>query len=376
MANKKIGIVTWNGSSNYGTNLQAYALFYKIKSLGFDPYMLHFFDIKDLNTIGLIKKVFNKVIQKVHPSPKPETKGRNPIKMERVKKFVQSNFIYSPRIITKKRLKKLVLDTDCFVTGSDQIWNPFHLKTNCPLLDFVDDKTLKVAYASSIGVSEIPEQYKNVYKKYLSRFNHLSLREKQGVKIVKELTGRTDVKTVLDPTFLLDKQDWNSFAKDAIMDNPKIIKSPFIFCYFVGDNPEYWEGVYQIQKQTGIKNIIVIPLEKSHYEANAYLHETAGPNEFIWLIQNASLVCTDSFHATALSINMQKDFIEFLRFKDNDTKSQNSRITGVLEHYDLTDRLYNPSKKGKYSTIDFTPPTQILENDRLRSLQYLANALN
>jgi len=373
---KKVGIVTWNGSSNYGTNLQAYALFCKIKLLGFDPYMVTFFNIKEFGIIGLVKKALRKIVRKLSSFFTKETKGLNREKMKRVEEFVQSNFIYSPRILTRRQQNKLVQDTDCFITGSDQIWNPYHIKSYCTLLDFVDDKTPKIAYASSVGVDEIPEQYKRIYKTYLSRFNYLALREKQGAVIVKEITGRKDVRTVIDPTFLLSREDWNTFAEDAIIDDQVIMKETYIFCYFVGDNPEYWEEVYKIQKQTGINKIIVIPLEKSHYEANAYLLETAGPNEFIWLIQNASLICTDSFHATALSINMQKDFIVFLRFKNTDTKSQNSRISELLEHYRLTNRLYKETKIGNYPPIDYTYPTQILENDRLDSLKYLTNALN
>lgn len=92
------------------------------------------------------------------------------------------------------------------------------------------------------------------------------------------------------------------------------------------------------------------------------------------LIQHAELVCTDSFHATAISINLSIDFIEFLRFNNDDNKSQNSRIYDLLEHYQLQERIYTPHKDITQK-IKYDPIKCILEKDRIDSMAYLINAI-
>ena len=95
--------------------------------------------------------------------------------------------------------------------------------------------------------------------------------------------------------------------------------------------------------KTGIDNIVIITsLENpSFYYDNAIVCRDAGPIEFVKLIKNATIVCTDSFHATAMSINLSIDFVEFIRFNDNDLESQNSRIYDILNRYNLLYKIYN-----------------------------------
>jgi hypothetical protein len=370
---KKVGIVTWNDSYNYGTNLQAYALFSIIKSMGYDVYMLRYFSLEDYSIKGRLKAYYLRLKYKIKHRPAPSSCGKDPIKMQKIKDFIDQNFLYSFPTKSKSTFLKLIKETDCFITGSDQIWNPFYMNPFY-MLSMVDDSTKKVSYASSIGVNNLPASKAPIYKKYLSRFNYLSLREKVGAKIVQELTGK-EASVVLDPTLLLSDKEWDMLSNKAVMDGVPC-REPYILCYFVGDNMNHWEDVYTIQSEKGIKQIIALPLEENQDKANAYLYETAGPQEFIWLIKNASLVCTDSFHATALCINMKIDFIEFLRFRKDDPKSQNSRMYEILAHYGIMDRFYNVNNKHIYDPMDFTEIHKILKDDRKKSMDYLKNALS
>lgn len=369
---KKVGIVTWNGSYNYGTNLQAYALYRKIHSMGFETYMLSYFPVEDHTFFGFLKTFYLKWKYRIKKRPEPTTSGKHPLKMARVKNFINQNFIYSVPQKNKRNFKKTLKGTDCVITGSDQIWNPYYLQTFY-LLSMVNAPIRKVSYASSIGVEEIPAKSVRIYQKYLSRFDHLSLREEKGAELVKKLTGK-NVTTVLDPTFLLSEQEWNHLAEQALTIE-KTFDGPFILCYFVGDNPSTWDDVRAIQRKTGIPNVLVIPLEDGHYQTEFTLYETAGPCEFVRLIREATLVCTDSYHATALCLILKKDFIEFLRFRKEDPRSQNSRILEILTHYDLKDRFYEAGNERLFEPIDFTETRILLENDRKVSEDFLTNAL-
>jgi hypothetical protein len=122
---------------------------------------------------------------------------------------------------------------------------------------------------------------------------------------------------------------------------------------------------------------VIIPADENRdftYEG-AFVYKDASPVEFIYLIQHASLVCTDSFHATALSINHSVPFVEFMRFKDDDSKSQNSRIYDLLEHYGLMDRIYDDNNLSWINNISYDRVQEILSDDRKFSIDYLINAI-
>ena len=147
-------------------------------------------------------------------------------------------------------------------------------------------------------------------------------------------------------------------------------------CYLIGNRDNYEPQIIDIQERTGIQSLIIIQsAENRNFNIEgSIVYTNAGPKEFVWLIQHAELVCTDSFHATAISINLSIDFIEFLRFNNDDNKSQNSRIYDLLEHYQLQERIYTPHKDITQK-IKYDPIKCILEKDRIDSMAYLINAI-
>ena len=111
---------------------------------------------------------------------------------------------------------------------------------------------------------------------------------------------------------------------------------------------------------------------RNHYTIADYVLDNVSPMAFIKLLYNAKLICTDSFHATALSINMNKNFIELLRFDENDTKSKNSRIKNILNHYELNERLYQDNLPlTQKIEIDYSKANNILEKDRVFSYNFI-----
>ena len=90
---------------------------------------------------------------------------------------------------------------------------------------------------------------------------------------------------------------------------------------------------------------------------------------------HATVVCTDSFHGMAFSINLSVPFVAFKRFDDNDIGSQNSRIYDLLTCFKLTDRWYDDVGMQWRHDIDFTQVRKLVERKRNESLSYLVNAI-
>lgn len=152
----------------------------------------------------------------------------------------------------------------------------------------------------------------------------------------------------------------------------------YIFCYFIGNNPWYVQQVEKVKQATGIQHVVQVCLnevDSVELPDATNVYRDAGPLEFIRLIKDSVVVCTDSFHATAVSINLEQNFVEFMRFKDSDKSSQNSRIYDVLNHYGLSSRIYNNEKSDWALPIDYSLITKKLDSDREKSVHYLINAI-
>lgn len=368
--NKKIVLVTWKGEGNFGTCLQSYALYKKIKDIGFEILLLQGkpvqYTLKSwlkgiLSPLGILKikhtfSMIGKTLQE---------KKRNRFQ----NKVFDDVFLFS-----KRKECELIEETDCFITGSDQIWNTWYQYDPFYFLSFADNKK-RIAYASSIGTSCVKEEYKDEVRSLLNKFSHIGVREQEAVTVLSELTGRDDIRQVVDPTFLLTSDDWSDMSKDAVIEIA--VPERYIFCYLIGNNDWYEAQLQDVKSRMGISDVIVIPaFENPGFTVpGAVVYRDACPVEFVYLIQHAALVCTDSFHATALSINHSVSFVEFMRFKDSDEQSQNSRIYDVLGRYHLMDRIYKNDSDAWLSPVDYQPVQEKLAEDRKSSLDYLINAI-
>ena len=373
---KNIVLVTWMGGGNYGTSLQSFALHKKLEKLGYNVKFLcgvpKKFTYKNtfkyiLQLLGIDAKKIKKLICSSHSS-------HPSVKQMKLAEFISKNYNLCKPINTQIQFSELIDNTDVFVTGSDQIWNTVFCFNPFYFLDFAEDAK-RVAYASSVGLQDFPEEHKPEVKRMLSKFSHIGLREETAVKMVSKLLGRNNVVQVLDPTFLLDSNEWIKIGDDAKIEIA--LPEKYILCYLIGKNEWYKEQLRDVISKTGIKNVVIIPAEEnSDFSVDgAVLYNAAGPLEFVKLIENAAFVCTDSFHATAISINLNVDFVEFMRFENSDKASQNSRIYDVLTHYGLMDRIYTEDSADWSTAIDFAKPNAQLKTDREKSLDYLTNAI-
>lgn len=364
---KNVGIVTWYEPSNYGTGLQAFALKKYFEILGYNVF---FIDDRRINVFNTKENKLKKLASKIWWKKQQyrfDNKTRN--QMQNI--FI-SEYCQVEHLITNEDIDRLNNNTDVFVSGGDQIWNPFVTKPYL-MLDFVNSNKPKISYGTSVGVKEIPTEYLELYKKYLSSYKYISVREKQSVDaLMKCITNK--ITEVVDPTFLLSNIEWNDLMNNAKLDKSSF-NEPFIFCYFVGERHSYWDYVEKIRKSTGYR-VIVVPINDEGYNNKYKKYVKVSPAEFLWLLKKASIVCTDSFHATVFSLQFGKEFYVLKRFIDSEKSSQNGRIYNLLDLYGIRDRIVEDESLFSYSSkIDYKEVWNKIEEDRQRSREWLKKTI-
>lgn len=374
---RKIGIVTLNGYYNYGNRLQNYALQTAIESLGYEVETL-INDNKPLpNTdnglTSKLKKIKNKSIKEIIKRIQDETRNiyynkenneSDSIRTKIFKDFTNNHIRETNFKIAENNIPSNLSDKySYFVTGSDQVWNPDYIYgSSINFLSFAD-KNKRISYAPSFGVSAIPEDIKEKYKEWIKDIEHISVREDDGAKIIRELTGR-EAPVLVDPTLLLSKEKWLSISKEA-SNKPK---EKYLLTYFLGGIPEaYKKQINKIVKENDLKVINLGDIrEKETYRT--------GPSEFIDYINSCSIFCTDSFHGAVFSMIMEKPFIIFER--EGLPSTMFSRINTLLGKFNLENRkAENIRWEDDVFRIDYSHVPSILEREISKALDYLKASL-
>ncbi len=357
MIMKKVLLVTLQGA-NVGNRLQNYALMEILKLEGFQVY----------NPCLVVKGNYKNKIKKnlkiflYHLG---------------VRKF-KENYIWDQRDKKYKRFSEKFIDNlfdvDCFetdkinsndydyaITGSDQVWHNWYgidEELKYYYLEFMP-KEKRIAYAPSFGFDEFPQKDRDLHIAGLNGINRLSCREESGVALIKKETGR-DAKLVVDPTLLLNKEQWLKIKKES----PLYKKKPFVLVYFLGFKTDDYKNA--IGKVAERENLDVLDIYDMSLESLL-----TTPDEFIWLIDNASYVLTDSFHASLFSIMFGKKFMTFKRCQV-DHETMFNRIETLLSMFELKDHIYDGTNIDKvyeeYKTAD-------IENVVKESRNYLKEAI-
>lgn len=388
MENKRVGMAINYDYPDYGGMLQAYASFRKIRDLGYQPEAINInalsSDIKKRKLKYFAKNIFDCSIVKeksqiVFKIIRQKLNGKFRGDLE--KRYAAFDEYYQKKFVVSKKYESWnALSSDCrsyraVVVGSDQLWLPSNIAGDYYTLSFVPDDVKKIAYATSFGVSKIAKCQDEKAKEYLSRIEYLSAREESGQKIIKDHTGR-DVPLVCDPALLLTADEWN---EEALVG--RLEEEPYIFCYFMGNNPWQREFVKKMKVKTGYKVIALLHLDqyiRSDEEYADVAPYDVSPAGFINLVKNAEMVCTDSFHGTVFSLIYGKRFFTFKRFADKATLSTNTRIDTLLKRMNVQDRLVNErdSVDAMLSKdIDYQIVHKNLDMFRVDSLKYLTDAL-
>lgn len=298
----KIGIVTFHRSANYGAVLQAFALQYFLLRKGHDCEFVDYLrPRKGYASFSCFQKLYHGLWERVSPF----IIGFD--RQKRTQDFRNEHMRLSPEYYSSPdALIKIKDRYSVCVTGSDQVWNPFNTDNDSSyFLSFAGNNTKKISYAASFGLHEIPEKYHNEYRIRLASLDSISVREMEAVKIVKELSGR-EATLAVDPTFLLERNVWDQLAVSPQR------KKPYILCYYIVNKliNEHMSCLAQrIRSETGW-DIVKIGQREYHkfniFETNIF---DAGPAEFLGLVQDASMMITNSFHGCAFSILYQRPFV-------------------------------------------------------------------
>lgn len=361
---KKIGIITWHYYTNYGSMLQTYALVKTVRSLGYDARVLNYHNPK-FGHVSSFKTIIKNILGIIPRTLLSHGLQKLYFPKDRFKKFFkETTLVYST-----EQLYRQCKDFNAIICGSDQIWAP-NVFNPVYFLDFVPNGKLKISYAASIGLNNIPENLKNEYKKLLSRIDFISVRESRGKVIIKEICG-LDSTVVLDPTLLVRKEDWSELSIA-----PQFYE-PYIFCYFLRDDHKYSDAVKKFAREHKTK-VIGISLRKQDKDWMEILDDRyVGPREFLGLIDNASVVITDSYHGTIFSLLFHTQFITFERFNDDETICQNSRLNQLIDNFSIAKNVVkcNQDTVLEINDIQWEDIDDNLSYLREKSLTFLKNSL-
>lgn len=384
---KKIGCVIAykKNHTNYGTSLVGYSLIKKIQQLGYDVEIINY--VKNLSLIDKIRYTLNAYMcgeleRLVKLRNNKGTITNNPIlttyQKQRINAVEQYKKIKLYPLFHNywgfNDLKNGSKNYKTIIVGSDQVWSPLSLPNKFFNLLFVDDSVKKVAYASSFGVSEIPEFQKKATGKYLDRFAYIGVREQRGKEIVDSLSHKK-AQVVADPTLLLSRDEWEKEIEDSKVNETE----PYIFCYFLGTNQDARKAVNELKAKTGLKIITIRHMDEYVPEDEKFGDEApynVGPNDFVKYISRAEYVCTDSFHCTAFSIQFHRKFMTFYRFASNNKTGRNSRIDSLFNTLQINkNHIYNGNIDLINTPIDWSVVDKNLTALRSQSLDFLRNAL-
>lgn len=334
-------------SENFGNRLQNYALQEIIGSLGCEVETIDRLNYKKIST--KLKETFREIVKVlVHA------------KAVRYNEF--NRLIHKSKHFARKdeAEKDLASYYDFFVAGSDQLWNPyFPFVGECDLLTFARSEQ-KISYAASFGIEELPDSKKDLYKRALTDFASISVREQSAAKLVRDLTGM-ETQVVLDPTLMLDMNEWKK-----VMKKPSICpKGKYCFVYAIGEKSEEFNK--QLQEIAEQDDLEIFDIRVKNFLG---FERCLGPSEFLYLIDNAEIVLTDSFHATAFSIIFNK-YVKTYKRKGLD---MSSRISTLAETVGLQDN-FTENVFVIDESVDYNQVHLLLDKEKSKSMKFLKEAL-
>lgn len=373
----RVALVTFF-RDNYGSALQCYATKTFLQNKGYECDVLYEYSYgfeKVKNRINYLSKIaFYSLIYRDF------TKNRKEIKQSESKstltkkaKFHLDWFcetVLQPKGVEYKLLKdkRFADEYNYFIAGSDQIWGGGYLVRPFMFLEFAPDEN-KIALCPSFGVETIKKFNVRHFKKSISRFPKLSVREKSGQRIISELTGR-EAPILSDPVMLLNANEWHDFAQNSSIRNQN-----YIFVHYLGTpNEAAIQCINQIATTFGL-NILCFANNYSEYnKLKAHTFVDGSPYDYVSLIENASFVCTDSFHTSHFSIIFNRKFFTFDRNYGHHNK-QSTRIHNLFSTYECSERFINDTAISE-ELLKATPDFDAIKGIKTKEIRdYLLDSL-
>lgn len=344
----KVSIITYHDEDNYGATLQAYATYRAVKELGYTP------EIINLH-MAHRESIITKIIFR--------------LKRFRFNRFRSKYMPNMTKLYTSLvELQKNPPQSDVYLVGSDQTWNPVISKEYALayFLDFGDDGIKRISYASSFGTSSWVDSAfakKDNVKRLLSRFSSRLIREDKGVEICKKEFG-LDASQVVDPVLLFPSYPELTGA---------IRQSNNIIVYKIKNDAEFYKRAVILGKEMSCDVRSIGSMRQLKGIKTSYPERI---EDWIANIASAKYVFTDSFHGTVLSLLYHRQFVIYVG-----EKSKLSRITSLLKMVGLEDRLFSNEdniaeiQRVLNTPIDYEKVDIILNHQRAESMDYLRKAI-
>lgn len=356
---KSVSFITIHFGANFGSVLQTIATSRILKDLNCKVICINY--IQDRWTWNAYFKVRNpfRLVKRILNSP-----------IEYANRYIYQSYLekyveLTPKIYRRNFSKKCP-KSDFYITGSDQVWNSKHNQGIDTTYYFDKVEAPKIAYASSFGQEQLGEREYAYVKQLLSNYDHISVREESGKKIVESMGFQAE--HLLDPTFMLNKEEWGKYM------SPRIIKDDYLLVYTpynTVDKQAIFDAAYAIAKDKNLK-VITFSWDWRKDRMADHTIRFANPGDFLSLMHYATYVITNSFHGTAFSINLNKQFSVFM------PSSFSTRISSIIKLCGLQSRIvpeqFSIEQSKEY--IDYTSVNKVLDAERKKSIEFLIQALS
>ncbi|YCM42408.1 polysaccharide pyruvyl transferase family protein [Verrucomicrobiaceae bacterium 227] len=361
----KINSITLHGAHNYGAMLQAFALKDHLRLQG-----------HEVSVIDFLPNAVTQNNHRVKLSKNPKTLVRSGVaalswfpwrkRFQAFENFKNSKMNLTRHYETLGDLKAAPPESDAYICGSDQIWNPERKFNPAYFLDFGPPSTRRISYAASLGVDKASEEKLKELGSHLDRFDAVSVRETSGAGIVAAAGKEAEV--VLDPTLLLDKARWAEIA------TPYAGTGKYILTYCLEESAEFNSVLKKLSAHTGLPVVHIAGSIINRTKPVDRIIKDAGPLEFLGLFLKAEYIFTNSFHGMAFALNFGRPLVGIRH------STRNARMTTLLESVGWKDsQVGNETPIGEIKEIAHERATNVdedvLSTTKQSSIEFLNRSL-
>lgn len=360
----RIGIITLSASDNCGSLLQTYALKIALRNYG------------DVDVINFSSKESHAMYDV------PRYKGLKRIKYrKRIRDLSKASLDYSffrqdyigisGKEYFIEDLKEISHIYDVVVVGSDQVWNvQMRDFSEAFFLGWTDVK--KVAYAPSLGGRHLKlgSNFEQI-RKWVNDFSFLSVREELGKQCLEEVTDK-DVTKVLDPTLVIDENEWNRIVGEPLIEEDYIFYYSWAYC-----EDSTSKIVSDTAKRLGLPVYVIDPRKWFYRDPNKLgftLFESSGPYAFLNLMKYAKMCYVESFHGMVFAYIFRKNY--WLLDTHENIAELDSRLKEFVSFLGADDRVltkYNVCEVNQEKPVEYGE-NETLEELKAKSWEYLDKA--
>lgn len=359
---KTVAFITVHVGHNFGSILQAIATANVINSLGKESILINY--IPDRVTY---KRFFKRMFSGVTPFLRGIISLPN---------FINNNRLYGSYLAKYCKISSPIYDDDNFslkcpkadyyITGSDQVWNSKHNEgfNNRYYFATLPKDSVKISFASSIGSTEIDKEELEKIKSYLENYKAISVRESSAKELINSIG--LEAEHLLDPTFMMNKDEWSRYM------SKRLVKEKYLLIYIpysIVDEKEIYKLARLIAKEYNLK-VVAFSWNWMNKPMADKTIKFASPGDFLSLMHNADYVITNSFHGTAFSINLNKQFSVFM------PAAYGTRINSIITLCGLQKRIVteNYGLSDIKENINYTAVNKVLDAERDKSVNFLKKA--